>query len=347
MNTILTYLHDNWDRLELDRYSPTRQLSTVMITPRFRASSHVVCLLIPKGTVRAGVSRQNSPSGRLSASVTREVLNLRTVQASRPEGFKTIPKIIAYDEIASRQFLLETALVGRPMDPPDVRHNPDRCSQALLNWLIELQQATQQPAHTQDDWFDCLVTKPMNRFTQLFPVSDEESKWLQKTEELVAPLRESSLPLVFQHGDLSHPNVMWLHSGQPGVVDWESAEPHGLPAFDLFFFLSYIAFAKHKTRSSGSYLTSFQDTFFGSKAWSQTYINSYCQQMNLSPEMLTPLFVLTWLHYMTTLLGRLDEAPQSSGKLGTDTIAWLRENRYYQLWRHAITHVDELRWGEI
>jgi aminoglycoside phosphotransferase len=344
MNMILTYLHDNWERLQLQKYSPTRQLSTVMITPRFRASSHVVCLLLPQGQAKpvmvAKVPRLAGPS----ASVRREVANLRAVQASRPEGFSSIPHVIAFEEHASRQFLLETALSGKPMDPPAVRSDAHHCSQAMLDWLGDLQVATKQTAQEDDDWYEKLVAGPLRRFRNLLPLADEERQWLAKTEELVAPLQEADLPLVFEHGDLSHPNVMWLHDGQPGVVDWELATPRGLPGFDLFFFLSYVAFARHKARSSRAHLAAFRAAFFGEAAWAIPYIRSYGERLQLPEGALVALFVLTWLRYAASLLGRLDEAGQSSGVLSAETAVWLRENRYYEMWRYAVTHVDELRW---
>ncbi len=344
MNMILTYLHDNWEQLHLERFSPTRQLSTVMITPRFRASSHVVCLLMPRGqsepVMVAKVPRLAGPS----SSVTREVSNLRAVQASRPEGFASIPQVIAFEKYASRQFLLETALVGKPMDPPAVRSDPDHSCRAVIDWLVELQLATQQKGHSQTEWVENLVTKPLRQFRSLLSLSAEEAEWLGLTQDLVLPLQEAGLSPVFEHGDLSYPNVMWLHNGQPGVVDWELASARGLPGFDLFFFLSYIAFARHKTRSSGDYLPAFREAFFGKGAWAVPYIRSYCQRLQLPEDTWAPLFVLTWLRYMTSLLDRLDEATQSSGELGAETAAWLRQNRYYKLWHYAVTHVSDLHW---
>ena len=344
MNMILTYLDDNWDRLQLEQYSPTRRLSTVMITPRFRASSHVVYLLLPHGQAEpvmvAKVPRLAGPS----TSVRREVANLRAVQASRPEGFSSIPRVIVFEEHASRQFLLETALAGRPMDPPAVRSDADRCCQAMLDWLGTLQVATKQTAQGDNDWYENLVAGPMRRFRNLLPLSQEEREWLAITEELVSPLEEADLPLVFEHGDLSHPNVMWMHDGQPGVVDWELAAARGLPGFDLFFFLSYVAFARHKAHSSGAYLPAFRDAFFGEAAWAIPYIRSYGERLQLPVGSSVALFVLTWLRYAASLLGRLDEAPQSSGSISAETAVWLRENRYYEMWRYAVTHVDALHW---
>ena len=49
MNTIQTFLESNWQRLDLARYGKPDRLSYVIVTPRFRASSHVVFLLLADG----------------------------------------------------------------------------------------------------------------------------------------------------------------------------------------------------------------------------------------------------------------------------------------------------------
>jgi hypothetical protein len=49
---------------------------------------------------------------------------------------------------------------------------------------------------------------------------------------------------------------------------------------------------------------------------------------------------------MTSLLLRLDAAP-ISGQLSHETADWLRANRYYALWRHAVTNVRALDWRDL
>ncbi|MDX1416290.1 MAG: aminoglycoside phosphotransferase family protein [Candidatus Promineifilaceae bacterium] len=342
---MLKYLQGNWERLDLDRYSPTRQLDMVMITPRFWASSHVVFLIFPKDqskpTMVAKVPRLAGPS----ASISREVANLRAVQSSRPDGFNSIPQVIACENYAERQVLLETALAGRPMDPPTVRQNPDRCCRAVVNWLERLQVVTRQETNGSKEWYEKQVNHSIRDLRRLLSLTAAEEEVLAKTEKIATPLRDVHLPLVFTHGDLSHPNVMWLDEHQPAVVDWELADPQGLPGTDLFMFLTYIAFARHKTRSSGNYLPAFQEAFFSDEAWAQPYIKSYAHALRLEVETLKALFILTWLRYSASLLNRIQEAPQTSGKLGAKTAAWIRDNRYYQLWQYAVNHVEDLKWS--
>src|SRR5262249_20122804 len=157
---------------------------------------------------------------------------------------------VAFEEHLGRPILVETALVGAPMDPATVRRSQARCCAAVAGWLADLPQPERTAHGDAVSWFGRLAEGPLRHFERVFPLNVEEQRLLERTWELIAPLRDAELPLVFEHGDLSHPNIMLLKNGAPGVVDWELAEPRGLPACDLFFFLTYIAFALHNARKA-------------------------------------------------------------------------------------------------
>src|SRR5258706_183278 len=280
MNTVLTYLATNRQRLGLAGYGVPERLASVVVTPRFRASSHVVFLVLapgrPEPLLVAKLPRLNSAG----AVAEREVANLRAVQDLRAGGFDSIPRVIAYEQYLGRPILVETALVGRPMDPATVRRDRAACCAAVAGWLAELQEPARS-AENDANWFGRLVEQPLRYFEHMFPLSIEEARLLERTWELVAPLRDTALPLVFEHGDLSHPNVMLLKNGAVGVVDWELAEPRGLPAYDLFFFLTYAAFAAQNARKSGDYLAAFRAAFFGPAAWARPYVADYARRLEL------------------------------------------------------------------
>ncbi|MFQ5858336.1 MAG: aminoglycoside phosphotransferase family protein [Anaerolineae bacterium] len=345
MNVALAFLRNNWRRLDLWDYGTPDRLTCVIMTPRFRASGHVVFLMMPEeGPDPVLVVKIPRLSGS-NAGIEREVANLQAVQASYPGGFDSIPRVITFEAYAGRPVLVETALAGQPMDPATVRRDPVGCCNAVTDWLIEVQQPSCSPIATDPNWFGRLVEQPLRHFADAFPLSVEEMRLLERTWEVVAPLRDAYLPLVFEHGDLSHPNIVLLKNGGVGVVDWELAEPHGLPAYDLFFFLTYVAFALHKARSNGDCLPAFHEAFFGPAAWAHPYIEAHAERLQLQSHMLTPLFVLCWARYTANLLIRLGNTERSPGPLDPDTAAWLRANRYYALWRYTVDHMRELSFG--
>ena len=131
-----------------------------------------------------------------------------------------------------------------------------------------------------------------------------------------------------------------------GVVDWELAQPRGLPACDLFFFLANAAFALHRSHSTGDYLSAFDAAFFQPQAWGRRWVRAYGEKLGLPYEVLTPLFTLCWARYTDSLLLRTAEATGFPENTRIRTAAWLRGYRYYALWKYALVHRNRLRWDD-
>ncbi len=344
MNLVLNFLTKNWQRLNLKRFGDSSRLSCVMMTPRFRASSHVICFVLAEDRIEpilvVKLPRLPGDNERLD----REVANLHVANHARVEEDKSIPRVVAYEDYHEHRLLIETAVPGRPMSPAIVRRQPDQCIEAALTWLLDLQQATVSATPRDErDWFERLVEQPLQQFNALLPQSAEGAGLVHQTLSLMPPLRDHDMPLVMEHGDFSSPNILQDENGRVGVVDWELAEPKGLPAADLFFFLTYVAFAQQNARKNADYLKAFQQAYFGSQAWAWSYVKRYRERLKLAPAMLAPLFVVTWGRYVAGLLLRLQESNEAGGIVGNETVKWLRSNRYYVLWRYAIEHVKGLQ----
>jgi aminoglycoside phosphotransferase len=343
LNTILNFLSINWRRWGLGRYGTPGQLSYVALTPRFRASGHVVFLILGEGGSEPVLVAKVARVAGSSASLAREAANLRLFQGRRPDGVDSAPQVIAFDNYLGHSILIESALLGQPMDRPFIRRNLKRCCEVVTDWLAGMPCSEHNTARPAPSGFEQWVEQPLHDFEVSFSASADEAQLLRDTRRLVAPLQDASLPLVFEHGDLCHPNLLLLKDGRLGVLDWELAEPHGLPACDLFFFLNYAAFARRSVSNNRRAVQVFQEAFFGRTAWAWPYIQHYAARLQLSPHLLTPLFVMGWVRYVVGLLTRLGATRQATGILAADA-AWLRTNRYYALWQYTIAHAKELTW---
>jgi aminoglycoside phosphotransferase len=344
MNLVSTFLTKNWQRLNLTRFGDASRLSCVMMTPRFRASSHVIGFVLAEDRIEpilvVKLPRLPGDNDRLD----REVANLHLANHARAEEDKSIPRVLAYEDYHEHRLLIETAVPGRPMSPAIVRRQPELCIKPALSWLFDLQQATvSSTPRDERDWFERLVEQPLQQFKALLPQSAEEASLVDQTLALMRPFHDHDMPLVMEHGDFSSPNILQDENGRVGVVDWELAEPKGLPAADLFFFLTYVAFARQNARKNADYLKAFQEAFFGPKAWAWPYVARYRERLGLTPEMIAPLFVATLGRYVAGLVMRLREFSEAGGSVGNETVKWLRSNRYYVLWKYAIEHVEELQ----
>lgn len=342
MNLVLDFLERNRARLKLDRYRVPERLTSVMLTPRFRASRHVVFLVLPARKPYPVLVAKVPRLGERTQSLTREAAAIETIQKMRPGGFDSIPQLVAFEEYQGYPLLIETALNGPLLDPPRVRHDLEAACDLALDWLTDLPRTP--AAGLRPDWYEARIFQPLSAFAGSFPLNAREEQLLIRTQELIAPLKQAALKPIVEHGDVSHPNLITLHAQNLGVVDWELAEMDGVPACDLFFFLTYAAFAQDDARTRRDFITPFNDAFFGPDAWAVPYVEQYARRMQIATEHLTPLFVLCWARYMSRLLLRLYNDDLTPASVEPETAAWLRENRYYALWRHTLNHLDELGW---
>ena len=343
MNLILSFLTKNWQRLLPQHCGDPARLSCVMMTPRFRASSHVICFVLTADRTEpifvVKLPRLPGDHSRLD----REVANLHAANRERAENDFSIPRVVAYEDYHRHQLLIETAVPGRTMSPAVVRRQPELCLQTTIAWLTNLQLTTMAHGGEGGNWFERLIETPLLQFKKLLPASDEASHLLAATIAIMQPLQSHDLPLVMSHEDFSPPNILQADDGSIGVVDWELAEPQGLPASDLFFFLTFIAFARNGARKNEMYLRAFRQAFFDSNAWARPYVERYCERLNVSPEMLAPLFVATWSRYVAGLVARLQADTAANQQIDQATLKWLKTNRYYQLWKFTIENLKELR----
>jgi len=108
-----------------------------------------------------------------------------------------------------------------------------------------------------------------------------------------------------------------------------------------------VAFARNRAETTEDCVRAFHDAFFEPQAWAWEYIARYSERLQLPPAALKPLFIACWSRYVATLVARLNDlgaGPRTEPD--RETAAWLRNNRYFHLWRHAVQHADELRFAD-
>jgi aminoglycoside phosphotransferase (APT) family kinase protein len=352
VNVAVRFLDANRDRLGLAEHGIRGGMSSAILTPRFESSRHVVFLVVPDGESKAALVAKVPRLDGDGAGLAREAAALDAANRARRSDHPTIPRVVAFEEFEGRPILVETALSGPPMDRLSVSRRRSRCIAAVLEWLDELPRLPAERASAEEpSWYERLVARPLRRFAARFATGGEEAELVARTLEELEPLAASDLPLVLEHGDLSDPNLIWTDRRRVGVVDWELARERGLPGQDLFFFLSYAAFAPVRTEDPEPLVAAFERAFCGSEAWAREPIEMYAQRIELAPHVLRPLFVACWARYAAALVDRVaapsaagdeERAPPVDAALGR----WLRDNRYFVLWRHALDGAAELCWAE-
>jgi hypothetical protein len=162
----------------------------------------------------------------------------------------------------------------------------------VTEWLVALAEGS--PAAT-GDWKARLLAGPLAEFERNF--GDVASPGTVAAARMLLGELDR-LPQVCEHRDCSPWNVILGDGGAPALLDWESAEPLGLPGLDLAYFLANAAFVLEGALESGGTRESYArlldpSTPLGAVAASCG--EDYRARLGLSPRTFAALRVLCWI----------------------------------------------------
>jgi hypothetical protein len=326
MNAALQFLAEHRESLELSRRGLPGEMSALLLTPRFRASAHVVALVFPAAASTPVLAVKIARLQR-SRTVEREAGMLAAARSEHRTPH-SIPEVVSLGDWEGHPLLVQEALVGQPMDRASVRRDPAGCVAAALDWLSGFTTETHPPRDS--DWLEERVVNPLREFGRLFGAGEEAERAIA----IVRTLHGARLPRIFEHGDLSHPNLIWLQSGGLGVVDWELAERDGLPGHDLFHFLAYVGAALSGADSPEAHAAAFRASMETEDGWASAATREYASRLGLADDLLPALLILAWSRYLTGLWERLGAS--EDGGPDDEARAWIRSHRYAAIWREAI-----------
>jgi aminoglycoside phosphotransferase len=224
----------------------------VLLTPRFRASRHVVGLVLRSDGdgLAAVVKVPRLPED--DGGIRREGAALASAAAA---GVPGVPAMMALHG-APRPMLIESALDGVVIGSRDIRARPSELLDEVEAWtraLAGTPDARRVP-------FRALFAPALQRIASEVGVGglapeavasavnherdpQDLARLVTRTAAILKTVGDGELPVVIEHGDLAPPNLLRLRGGGLGAVDWEVADLHGLPLGDLLFFAAFVTSA--------------------------------------------------------------------------------------------------------
>jgi thiamine kinase-like enzyme len=108
------------------------------------------------------------------------------------------------------------------------------------------------------------------------------------------------VPAVLQHGDVYGENVLLAGDGGFTVVDWESAREHGLPLWDILYFLTRAIAALDDLRTEAEREEHFVQLWLGELPSSELlfrWTRRAVEAVGIPTEAVGTLATLLWLSY--------------------------------------------------
>ncbi|HEX6676860.1 MAG TPA: phosphotransferase [Actinomycetes bacterium] len=348
MNLVERVLVTRREQLGLDRLGLPAHLSCLFVTPRFRTSRHVIALIAPAGSDQPCLVAKLPRRVDDDAGLRREWANLSRLQELWPQGRGSYPETILLDHVDGQPVLIETAVHGKALHHRAVRRNPQRMIALVEEWLDGLPVT----GASCDDgaWFDRMVGAPLRAFARRAALGDETRRLVDQTLRIVDPLGGARFPLVFEHGDLTHPNLLVAPGDHIGVVDWELSQPQGLPVHDYCLFLAFVAFSLAGVHDRDGQVRAFESAFIGPRPWALPMIARRLTRLSVDARLLAPFVVACWARYVAELLPRLigtvrGEATATNAgteALSNEAAALVQQDRDLALWRCAVWQAEAM-----
>ncbi|MGH3046137.1 MAG: phosphotransferase, partial [Gaiellaceae bacterium] len=170
-------------------------------------------------------------------------------------------------------------------------------ARAAVEWLLDLGAATASRAGP-DARIVAGLRPLLEQFEEIYRPAGHEGDFLRaQVSKLARGL--GGLPLVFQHGDPGPWNVLVTREGRPAFLDWEAAEPEGMPLWDLFHFLRSYSFMVSRAAGTRDALASFSEQWLAESPFNRLLVETtrrFCTQTGLAAGLVEPLFYLCWMH---------------------------------------------------
>lgn len=279
MNVVATYLQEHRNVLGLEELGLPRDPAFVLITPRFAQSRHVVMLVLGRDSAEPVLAAKLPRLAGDGDELAQEAANLQAAGwAVGDDG--TVPRVVAYAPELKYPLLLQRALTGRPLGPAEVRRNRAAAVEKVAAWCDRLGASTIQhdaeAAH-----LDRLIMAPLRTLAGPTGPGGQIAELARRTYPLAQELVAARPPLVFEHGDLGHPNLLVGADGKLGVLDFERAEHAGLPGFDLLVFCTYAA----ASASARGVSHGISEAFHGRSPWAAEAFAAHLRRLGVEPHL--------------------------------------------------------------
>jgi hypothetical protein len=243
----------------------------------------------PTGLVKVTRSRRHSARLENEGRALERLTSLPIAAARAPEPWFA-------GRHADRALLAESAIEGEPFTSrarwsADCPHLAD-----AIGWLTELGVATRQPVPAGVVAASLLAL--LERYEAIHRPMASESAALHDRFAALARI-DDPIPTVFQHGDPGIWNLLVDPAGRTVFLDWEAAEPDGLPLWDLLYLFRSYAVATSRRAGTRDRLAAASHHLLDASPLGDQLVRSverYRQQVGVPAGAVEALIYGCWVH---------------------------------------------------
>jgi hypothetical protein len=247
------------------------------------------------------------------------------IAAGTEEIQRHAPRLLGRLVVDGLHASLETAASGRRLrevlQGSSARAEKLALVESIADWIVEFGVATALPA-------DALEEERRRLADDVLP------RWFAEGASADYVTTLPPVPAVAQHNDLGSWNLV-VTEADFTAVDWELARPHGLPLWDLLYFLAdALGVIDGSTAGENRHVHTrrlFRGDLEASKVLFR-WVRRAVDRLSIPSEAVGSIATLCWLHHSLTHVGRSEILEDLTGSLpsalhGTELVAsdWLAD----------------------
>ncbi|MFO7321152.1 MAG: phosphotransferase [Chloroflexota bacterium] len=292
------------------------------------SSRKVLIFLFPPDEQRPSLIVKMVREAGFNARLENEYRALRWLVENGIGDAATLPQPVFSGYHGGLMLVGETIIDGTPFRAADGVETGELAERGL-NWLVELATTTANTGVASAETVAAGLEVLLERYIEIYEPGAGERAFLAEQVDAIRRSRQP-FPLVFQHGDPGVWNVIVTPDRRTAFLDWEAAEIHGMPLWDLFYYWRSVAIDVSRRQGVQDALAGFERQFLHESPLNATLslaIRRVCDATGLSAALVRPLFYLCWMHRalkQATLLPRNQ----------------LAQSHYHNLLAFCIEHQD-------
>jgi Ser/Thr protein kinase RdoA (MazF antagonist) len=322
--SVAVTIDDSWEEWGLGPRPAAYR--TALVTGGSDDVNKVVALVFPAGGRRPSLVVKFARIAPAIAGMQREATVLTRLEQRTGKPVEGVPRLLV-ELPAHSNALVETYVPGVAMTTQLTEKTFAQLAAAATGWLSDL--ANGAVLSEASSWWPRIAEPALERLDRVHGRKVDPALVRETADRLQAL---GALPVVPEHRDFAPWNLLVSEGGKLGVLDWESAEPDGLPFLDLMYFLAYLSFDLENAISSGRPVETYRSllderTTVGGVA--MECMSRYAAAFALRDADLPALRLLTWLLHATSDARALEPEPASpSADRGALFLAlWAEEAR--------------------
>jgi hypothetical protein len=308
-------------------WAASDDLSWVLLTGGRRSINKVVALGVGRADWVPRIAVKFSRVAEADAGLRREADVLAAMPAA---AAGRVPRLVFREDVGGRMTLGQSFESGVPLMHALGPATHRARALAVTDLLLSLCSRARRHG---PGWRRRLVERPLDELVERYGAAADAAAVAETRARLDAL---EGLPCVVEQRDCSPWNVLRRADGSLVMLDWESAEPAGLPALDLAYYLTFAGLAVAGAMDSGTVAAyrAIRDPLHPIGAVTRECEDRYMGALGLPRELLHPLRLLAWIVHSRAEWDRLraDAGGEPARATMTDAL-------FLGLWR------EELRIG--